>query len=261
MEWTTEYLVRWFLVVVRISGLLLAAPFWGMAFYPGRVRLLLAFGLGLFFAAQAPGSSGAELSALLSSSYVTTLLSIAREFLVGLCLGFAGRLLFEGIRMAGDFAGVQIGLGLANVFDPTAQEQGNVLAQFWFLLATLMFLLLDGHHLYMRALSFSFALIPLGGAVMPDTGLFLRLATGMFAIGLQLAAPFWVVMLLLDALMALYSRLAPQSNIFLLSLSLKVLVGLLLAWLLVPMLFQAIPLVLERLDDWLERILAGLAPR
>lgn len=96
---------------------------------------------------------------------------------------------------------------------------------------------------------------------MPDTGLFLRLATGMFAIGLQLAAPFWVVMLLLDALMALYSRLAPQSNIFLLSLSLKVLVGLLLAWLLVPMLFQAIPLVLERLDDWLERILAGLAPR
>nr|BCX00112.1 MAG: flagellar biosynthetic protein FliR [Bacteroidota bacterium] len=259
MEWTAEYLVRYFLVVVRTSGLLLSAPFFGMAFYPARVRLLLSFALGLFFAATAPAGFGSVQEAM--SSWLMLVLVLVREFLVGFSLGFVGRLLLEGIRMAGDFAGLQLGLGLANLFDPLSQEQGSVLAQFWFLLGTLLFLLLDGHHLYVRALGLSFSLLPLGGAALPDSEAFLRLATGIFAIGLQLAAPVLVVMLLLDMAMAIYSRLAPQSNIFLLSLALKALVGLLLLWLLLPTLFEAMGLVLDRLDDWLERVLGSMALR
>jgi len=138
------------------------------------------------------------------------------------------QLIFGAVQMAGQLAGIQMGIGLANLIDPQSQEHITSLAQWQNLLALLVFLSVDGHHILIRAVADSFRVLPLGGGLpgAPGFGLVLDLAGGLFVVALKVAAPVLVLLLLVNAAMGVLAKLIPQLNVFIVGFPLNVAAGL-----------------------------------
>ena len=157
---------------------------------------------------------------------LTTLLM--RELLIGMILGFGARLIFEGITMAGSFIGRQTGLAIANILDPSSQEQVPIIGQFWSMLMMVYFFAINGHQFLINILVRNTSLIPLGGGEF-TVHLGQTIFNGgsqAFVIAIQLAAPVMGLLLVVDTALALVARVMPQMNIFIVSLPLKLGIGL-----------------------------------
>lgn len=217
-------LLVYLLMLTRITGLMLLAPFFGARNLPTQIQI----GLSLILAAVAfPLVPRAGI--VVPPHLAALAVGAAVELAVGLLLGFVANLLFAAVQLAGQIADQELGIGLANVIDPISNDQVSILGQFKFTLAMLFFLALDGHHLVLRAVVGSFSLVPVLGLQWgPGDGLYVadRLVTGLFTLGIQLSAPALVTLLLVTAAMALLARTAPEMNIFILGFSVRILVGL-----------------------------------
>jgi len=183
------------------------------------------------------------------SAFAPLLVAVAREAVFGLLIGFVASLLFTGIQIAGHFIGMQVGFGLANVIDPITQEQGALLDQFYVLVAGLVFLGINGHHQALLAVQQSFELVPLMGytQIGPSVEQIVQVAGMMLEIGLRLSLPIMGTLLLIDTALAIVARTMPQLNVFIIGLPLKIVVGLLLLAISMPVLVQVIERVLGSL--------------
>jgi flagellar biosynthetic protein FliR len=171
-----------------------------------------------------------------ATDVITLAASAAGEVLIGLLAGFAIRLIFEGVQLAGELAGYQMGLAIAEVIDPASEDQVAILAQFMSLLATLVFLVVNGHHWFIRTLVESYAIVPpvgfhVNGPVMERLT---RFTADMFIMGLKAGAPVVVALLLGTVAFGLVARTVPQMNIFVVSMPVNIAVGLLFFGLSLP---------------------------
>jgi len=163
-----------------------------------------------------------------NASTVVVLGMVGFETLIGFTIGLVSQLTFGAVQMAGQLAGIQMGVGLSNLIDPQTQEHITSLAQWQNLLALLVFLSIDGHHMLIRAIADSFTVLPLGGG-MPQAagfGIVLDLAGGLFVVALKIAAPVMVLLLLVNAAMGVLAKLIPQLNVFIVGFPLNVAAGL-----------------------------------
>lgn len=218
-------LVTFLLVLARLGGLLGAAPLFGHIFVPRRVRALLAL---LFAASLAPGLPQApEVEGVFGLAGL-----VAAEAAFGVLLGLMAQFIFAGVQLAGQLAGIQMGLGLANLVDPeTSGHQITAVAEWEHVLALLTFLALDGHHLLVRGVVESFRVTPPGRLGLTVTGAIpglLALAGEMFVIAVRVAAPVLVALLLANAAMGVLARTIPQLNVFVVGFPVNVGIGLLM---------------------------------
>jgi flagellar biosynthetic protein FliR len=212
-----------FLVLMRTGAFLMSIPMLNGSSVPVlfRLALTLAASLLLFpLLALQPQ--------LITFGLFTLTVAAAGEVLIGLLAGLAIRLVFEGVQLAGELAGYQMGLAIAEVLDPATDDQVAILAQFTSLLATLIFLILNGHHWFIRTLVESYQMIPpagfhVSGAVLERLA---RMTAEMFLIGLKAGAPVIVALLLGTVAFGLVARAVPQMNIFVVSMPLNIGVGL-----------------------------------
>ena len=156
--------------------------------------------------------------------------------LIGILIGLAVRTLFAGFQMAGQMAGYQMGMAIANVMDPATSAQVPLLATLYNLLAILIFLSINAHIFLLRAMVESFQIVPLfefevNQAVMQHM---IRLLGNMFIIALKIGAPVIVALLLTSAALGLVARTIPQMNIFIVAMPLKIAIGLLFLALSLP---------------------------
>ena len=156
-------------------------------------------------------------------------ISIAGEILLGLAIGFSVKLIFAGVQLAGQLAGYQMGLALANVMDPASSEQVPLLAQFNNLFALLIFITINAHYWFIKALTQSYQLVPplsvyFGSSMIEQL---IQLAGNMFVIAIQVGAPVIAAMLLTSVAFGLVARTVPQMNVFIVAMPLKIGVGLL----------------------------------
>lgn len=217
-----EFLIRVFLVFVRISGFFLAAPFFSHGSVPVRVRILLA-------ALLAYALSGLVTSPLPAGTEhpFGMMLAVGIEALTGAALGFAAQFIFWAVGYAGELLGFQMGLGLAQVLDPAEGTNNNPVGRLLTLIFLLAFLLFDGHHYLLVALVSSFNDLPLAGAQVAEAGPYMLEWTGAFiTTALRLASPFMITIFLVDAALGVFARVAPQADLFSIALPLKLLVGL-----------------------------------
>ncbi len=220
-----------FLVFLRTGAFLMAIPGLSGASVPVifRIGLCLATSLLIF--------PLVKLGPLPVSTDIFTLaLSAAGEVLLGILAGVAVRLIFEGIQLAGELAGYQMGLAIAEVIDPASEDQVAILSQFMSLLATLVFLILNGHHLLIRILVESYEIVPPVGFQIngPVLERLTRLTAGMFITGLKAGAPVMVALVLGTVAFGLVARTVPQMNIFVVSMPVNIAVGLLFFGLSLP---------------------------
>jgi flagellar biosynthetic protein FliR len=213
------------LVLARIVGLTLLAPVLGSQMVPSRVRIALVVFLTIAMlpAIAAAGGAAPELH-----STVALLLALAAETSVGLLLGLVAQLIFAAVQMAGELAGMQMGLGMASLIDPQDHEHTVVLAQWQGTLALLLFLAVDGHHVLIQAVAESFRRMPAGAATLSRAGLGMAIAfaSDLFVLALKLAAPVLILVLLVNATLGALTKLIPQLNVMVVGFPINVAAGL-----------------------------------
>ena len=147
---------------------------------------------------------------------------------MGVVLGFAVLLLFMGIQFAGQLAGLQMGFGIVNVIDPQSQDQISIIGQFLNILAILLILSLDGHHIILNGLMASFDTVPLGGVVLKASIVqkMIVLTSELFTIAIKISAPILISLFLVSVAMGVLARTVPQMNVFIVGFPVQLAVGL-----------------------------------
>ena len=222
------------LVLVRASAIFLSAPVLGNANVPARAKVGLSALLALILT---PMMMQTPLAADLTSGW-SLLPAVLSELMLGILIGLMAQLFFVAVQFAGQIVGLQMGFGMASVFDPAMQSQVSATAQFYLLLGVLMFLLLDGHHWVLVALGQSFQAIPLGGFRFDAValGTLLDAATNMFWVATMIMAPVLGVLVLGEVAMAIVARIMPQMNVFVAAFPVKIFLGVLTMALSFPLL-------------------------
>ena len=149
------------------------------------------------------------------------------EVIMGLVIGYAVLLLFIGIQFAGQLAGLQMGFGIVNVIDPASHDQVSIIGQFLNILAILLMLTLDGHHIILNGLMTSFDAVPLGGVVLkaPVAQKIMVLTTEVFVIAIKVSAPIMIALFLISTAMGVLARTVPQMNVFIVGFPVQLAVG------------------------------------
>lgn len=208
------------LVFFRIAGMMVAAPLFGSARVPRRVKLYFAVILAMGFT---PGVRAAAMPDTVWELAV----GIGAELAFGLAIGTMLSFVFIAVHWAGEIVGQQMGLGMGQIFDPQYGQSGSVVGELYFMLTLVVFLVVRGHHAFLRGLHASFEALPLLSVTMTRDLLdlvldMLQAATGM---AIQLAAPILLTMLVVDVVLGFIGKTIPQMNVMASAMSVRPLLG------------------------------------
>ena len=231
---------------IRVLALFTALPVLGQRTVPARLRIALAFLIALCAqavmpaqplivgAGSLPGTAQPDAVALDS---LTGLTLVAQQVFIGLALGFAVRVVFAAVEFAGELVGLQMGLNFAGFFDPATASQSTASARLFSTLVGWLFVVINGHLLVMMAVVDSFRAFP----VSPEPLAFLHridsLVWGgeLIRLGLWIALPLVTMLLFVNLVLGVISRVAAQINIFAVGFPITLGVGLLGLLLTLPM--------------------------
>ncbi|MDR1351047.1 MAG: flagellar biosynthetic protein FliR [Zoogloeaceae bacterium] len=211
---TSAQLEAWILSVAypltRILAVAATAPFLSNAAMPRRVRLILGIALTIAIAPILP-----PMPAVTPASGVG-LWIMAQQLLIGIGMGFSMRIIFSAIDMGSAVIAFQMGLGFANFYDPQNTSQTSVLSNFMTLIATLLFFALNGHLIYFSVLAQSFTAIPVSEAPLAASSweFLVKMGGRIFSVGLLLALPVVVIMMMTNLALGVLNRVAPQLHLF-----------------------------------------------
>lgn len=216
-----EAIATFLVLGVRLTGLMLFAPFFGSQAIPPRVKAgLVVATTVLFFPVLSPALAHRD-----TGSWPGFVLG---EILIGAALGIATRLVFDAMQMAGQILSTQMGFSLINLLDPQTQVDSTVMAVFHQTVTMLIFLRLDVHLWLLRAVGKSFLLLPPGSAHLSSAfaSTAVRACGGVFAMGVQIAAPVLSATFLADVVLGLLGKASPQMPLMLLGTPIKTVLGL-----------------------------------
>lgn len=213
------------LVFFRMTGLMIFTPFYGSQIIPTQIKALFAFVVTLLIFSSVDRSTAPAVETMGQATVF-----ILGETAVGLLIGLVGTIVFAAFQLAGQIVGYQMGFALANVYDPQSNDQVSILSNFYFIFATLVFLLINGHHVFLDATLDSFARIPLGGVFFAPEALehFKFLMVDMFRLGLQVAAPCLATLFITEVCLGFLARTVPQMNILIIGFPIRVGLGLIM---------------------------------
>lgn len=220
------------LVLFRVTGLMLLAPFFGSGSIPVKVKILFSLLIAAVIFPYVP-QTGISLP-----GHVGGLVCVAAgELVIGLMIGFAATLILTAVQLGGHWVGQQIGLTLANVIDPVSNIQLSIIEQFKFILAILIFMILNWHHYLLRQLVRTFEIVPVTGfGANRATAEFLvyEMTSEMFMFSMQVAGPFIVALLIVTVAMGFIAKTVPEINIFIIGFGIRIVIGFALLFLALP---------------------------
>ena len=247
ISFSEAQLMGWFTPILwpflRALALFSALPVLGTRTVPMRVRVALAAFIALAAQPSLPEAGAVALDSPLA------LLLIVQQVLIGLSLGFAVRVVFAAIEFAGEVIGLQMGLNFAAFFDPMSAGTATATSRFFGTMVAWLFIVMNGHLMIIAALVQSFATFPVG----PEPFAFLRAAQpqlwGMeiFRTGLWLALPLVAMLMLVNLVLGVISRVAPQINVFAVGFPITLGVGLLGMLVTLPAMQQPFTMALTRM--------------
>jgi len=214
LAWSVHQFQVYLLIVMRVAFILFMMPLLGTRNIPVLVKAGLTLVLGLILLPVVEIRP-----AVFPSEPIHFLSLMFLEGLIGFILGLSIKIVFASIQLAGEFAGFQMGLSMAQIVDPSSGMDATLVAQLYYFLALLVFLSVNGHHWFFRALVQSFRLLPPGGVELHE-GLyryFLSLSGKMFVIGIKIAAPVTAILILTQVAMGIVAKMVPQINILITS--------------------------------------------
>jgi flagellar biosynthetic protein FliR len=239
LAWISPWLWAFF----RVLGLFTAAPVLSMKVIPRRVRLSLAFLIVVCAQPSLPESPPINMNS------AEALMVIMHEVLIGLTMGFAARVVFAAIEFAGELVGLQMGLNFASFFDPMSGGQVTAVSRFYGTTAAWLFIVMDGHLMLTAAVLRSFGAFPVSAQPLAFLNQVQPQVWGaeVFRLGLWVSLPVVAMLMLVNMVMGLVARVAPQMNIFSIGFPITLGVGFTGLWLTLPMMQTPLSMALERM--------------
>ncbi|GKU23587.1 flagellar biosynthetic protein FliR [Clostridium folliculivorans] len=195
----------------------------------------------------------------IQSNY-TIIIYAFNEVMTGITLGFVTSIIFYVIEMAGSLMDQQIGLGMISMFDPNTKSNSSLLSRLLYWVAILIFFIVDGHHMLIKELSSSYKIVGIGKSIIFQSSIMtiLNSFTQYFIIGLKIAIPIVLIIIITDLTMGLISRTVPQLNIMILGMPIKMLVGIASFMIALPMIIKAMVAAFSYLPDVYQNIYKAL---
>lgn len=221
------------LILVRIASFVFVAPFFGDSNVPRKVKTGLSFCVAIFMFSVVPHTSMEYESAI---GYGTI---VVKEAITGLLIGFAAYVCNSIVLFAGNIIDMDIGLSMVTEFNPEMRMQTTISGNLYYYLVMLLLITSDMHKYILRAVCDSFQVVPLGGAVFDYEhllGSFTRYMGDLFIIGFRIFLPFFACIMILNCILGIMAKVAPQMNMFSVGMQLKILTGLVIMYLTVFML-------------------------
>lgn len=246
---------RWYVflaILARMAAIVASLPIFTSSNAAMRIRLAVAVTMSLLLFPV--------LDFKLSAQQMTSVgfaLIIVQEALLGLLLGFVIQLLFFAVQFGGTIVGYQMGFAAAEILDPQNQQQVPLLSQFQNVIAILIFLALDVHHIIFRVIARSYTLLPPGNMDFSGNAIpFILTMTGqMFVLGLQLVIPVMVVLMVSMFILGIMSRVFSQLQVFMLSFPINISLALIMIGLSMQMVFTILEREFQGLQERLLHIL------
>jgi len=217
---------RFFLVLMRVGGFFILNPFFGSQMIPTQVKVGISLMMTISIFQLIPGVDMFQMSSIIPFA-----LMVVRELLVGIFIGLVALSFFEGIRLAGQVFGIQMGFGIVNVMDPSNRTQISIISVIKFFLSMLIFLSINGHHHLLIAIKDSFTLIPLGVGLVPTAALgreFVQQIGLLFVIAVRIALPLMSALICVTFVLGILAKAVPKIQVFLMSFPIKIGLGLLM---------------------------------
>lgn len=221
----TEQIAIWlgsfFWPFVRISAMMMAAPVFGARMMPVRIRIVLAMTISVLTIPLLPPVPAVDPISLAAANI------LFQQILIGVATGLIIQMVFQSLVIAGEAIANGMGLGFARMVDPANGVQVPVISQFFVVMATLLFVILNGHLLLIQLMVRSFEILPIGEAGLSLAGIKAVVSWGsqMFIGGLLVGLPAVTALLVVNVAMGVITRAAPQLNIFAVGFPLMILLG------------------------------------
>lgn len=230
------------LIFVRVSAFFVTIPLFSYKTIPSQLKIVLAFVLSWMmyytFSIEAFTING------------DYLLLVLKEAVVGLVLGLVVYIVFSAVQIAGGFIDFQMGFAMANIVDPQTGAQSPLMGQFFNFLLLLVFLAINGHHLVLDGIFYSYQFMPID-QFFPKFGdaesveYIMKLFVAVFAIAFQMSAPIIATLFLVTLALGITGKTVPQLNIFVVGFPIKIAVGFILLITMMGVMVEVMEKVIE----------------
>lgn len=246
------------LVLTRTSGIFFVSPFFGSMNIPVQIRAASAIAMAILI-----------FPVLLEEMIIETPATVAmfavlviQELFVGWLIGFVGYVVLAAITMSGKIMDMQVGFTIAQVMDPTSNEQSPLIGSFLYNMTIIYFLAVNGHHMIIAALVESFRAVPFNavtwhGAMADFMG---DITNGIFLVGMKIAMPVTFSVLITNVGMGILARTMPQMNIFVIGVPMHLMIGTAMLALLMPFYILFLDVMFDDMYSGISKAIRLIAP-
>lgn len=243
---TPTNLVLFIAIITRLSGLLASAPFFSTYPIPNQAKLWLAATIAFVLFPLIKASSGF----ILPTTVPALTVILIKEFVIGFTIGFCANIILIGVELGANMFSTQMGLSISTALNPLSGSSSPVLTQAYVMLAGMIFLCINGHHLMFSSLYHSFLSIPIGFQFNFSPNMvqqIIHMSSQMFVVGMELVMPIFAILFMTDVLLGFTSKMMPQLNIFLVSMPLKLYLGMILSVMFARAMAEHMEVIIERI--------------
>ena len=250
----TAYFLALILVFIRLTSFFLVAK----SLFPKGTPPILKGAIGMILSFSIISGINYQVVLEINNNYMLVY-SVISE-IMRVILGFIANMIFDFIRMAGGYMDIQIGLSMMNMLDPSSETTSTPFSNLSYFISMVIFFIIDGHHLLIKCLIQSFKVVNIGqNIVFQDTfSVVLDAFREYFVIGVKIAIPLVLIIIITDLCMALVSRTVPAINVMILGMPVKMVVGLLTFIALLPIMIKIVSYAFNLIPDIIEEMLKVL---
>jgi len=247
------------LILVRVTCVLILSPIFGRRNMPAMLKIGFGFMISVIILPMILPTMDIN-SIQRYNNILEFALLVLNEFLTGLILGFISYMLFTALYIAGEMIDTQIGFGMVNVLDPQSNIQVPIIANFLNIFAVLVFLLIDGHHMLISAIFYSYQVLPIGNVPIKNavTTDIIKMFRDVFIIGFKIAAPIIAAIFVVDLILGILTKTMPQMNVFVVGLPFKIVIGLITIMLVLPIFINIMEAIINGMYMDLETIMRDM---
>lgn len=244
-----------FLIFVRISSAIIASPVLGSKTVPTLPKIFLSLVIAYIIYLTIDRTAFTSIP----TGWMLIVLSI-KEAITGLIIGFMLQFVFWGVSYAGTLIGFDMGLTMAEVFNPSSEESGNIVGEFLYYGALMVFFLINGHHYIISSLKYSFSVVPIGKFTInkPVYDLIVLYSASVFIIAVKIASPIIVSFFLVHIGEGIVARIIPQMQVFFVTQPIKIGLGLIILGSITPLYIYVIKNLLQDYESKLYNLIAAM---
>lgn len=238
-------------ILVRVMGAMAFAPIFGNIAVTRRVRIMLGIAVSFLMFTTNPYEQ------LPYTTFMEYTVLLLKELVVGLSLGFVANITLTIINMAGQFIDRELGFSMVSNFDQNFNTDTTITAEFYSMLVMIIMLCSNMHYYILSALSDSFTLIPIGNIKLDSGSMYDMMVQYMldyFVIALRISLPVMIAIMLLNVVLGVLAKTAPQMNMFVIGIQLKIFVGFSVLLLTIPFITS----ITEYINEQMQKIVMDM---